>query len=161
MAEARYDHAEGMVRQTGARITRPRVEILAVLLAAERALSHHEVVARINRSLAIDRVTVYRVLDWLSGNGLAHKIAGEDRVWRYNAAEHAHSGSHAHFQCERCSGVICLDEQEKKLHIRVPPGFVPHEVALTVKGHCAACVRADRATRRPRPLLPRPRARSR
>jgi len=142
--------AENMVRETGERLTRPRVEVLAVLLAAERALSHHEVESRINASLGIDRVTVYRVLDWLSEKGLAHKIAGEDRLWRYNAAEHAHSQSHAHFQCERCGMVICLDEQEDALRVRVPRGFVSREIALTVKGFCATCMHAHGAARRQR-----------
>ena len=133
-----------MLRATGERVTRPRVTILAALLASDRALSHHEVEKRVNRALGIDRVTVYRVLDWLSAHGLAHKIAGEDRVWRYNAAEHAHR-SHAHFQCERCGSVICLDEPHPSLRVRVPRGFVSHEVALTVKGRCAACVHAESA----------------
>lgn len=142
--------AENMVRETGERLTRPRVEVLAVLLAAERALSHHEVESRINASLGIDRVTVYRVLDWLSEKGLAHKIAGEDRLWRYNAAEHAHSQSHAHFQCERCGMVICLDEQDDALRVRVPRGFISREIALTVKGFCATCMHAHGAARRRR-----------
>jgi len=128
-----------MVRETGARITRSRVEILAVLLGSERALSHHEVENRINSALGIDRVTVYRVLDWLSAQGLAHKISGEDRVSRYNAAARAHSHAHAHFQCERCGTVICLGEPERKVRVRVPRGFVSHEMSLTVKGRCASC----------------------
>jgi len=142
--------AENMVRETGERLTRPRVEVLAVLLAAERALSHHEVESRINASLGIDRVTVYRVLDWLSEKGLAHKIAVEDRLWRYNAVEHAHSQSHAHFQCERCGMVICLDEQDDALRVRVPRGFISREIALTVKGFCATCMHAHGAARRRR-----------
>ena len=141
-----------MIRETGERLTRPRVEVLAVLLAAERALSHHEVESRINASLGIDRVTVYRVLDWLSEKGLAHKIAGDDRLWRYNAAEHDHSKSrgHAHFQCDRCGTVICLDEQDNALRVRVPRGFVSREIALTVKGYCATCVHAGGTARRQR-----------
>jgi len=148
MSPATRAKAESMVRKTGARITRPRVEILGVLLAAERALSHHEVESRINRAIAIDRVTVYRVLDWLSCSGLAHRIAGEDRVARYNAAERAHAGSHAHFQCERCGTVVCLDEDDEKPRVRVPRGFVPHAIALTVKGYCATCAHAGNPDRR-------------
>ena len=135
-----------MLRATGERVTRPRVEILSVLLASERALSHHEVERHVNRGLGIDRVTVYRVLDWLSTHGLAHKIAGEDRVSRYNAAEHAHR-SHAHFHCERCGSVICLNEAQPSLRVRIPRGFVSHEIALTVKGRCADCVHGAGAPR--------------
>ena len=129
-----------MLRAAGARVTRPRVAILAALLDSDRALSHHEVEKRVDLRPGIDRVTVYRVLDWLSGLGLAHKIAGADRVSRYNAAEHVHR-SHAHFQCERCGTVICLDELQRDFRVRVPKGFVSHEIALTVKGRCAACAR--------------------
>lgn len=144
MSQHKHEQAENMLRAAGARVTRPRVVILAALLASDRALSHHEVEKRLDRGPGIDRVTVYRVLDWLSAHGLAHKIAGEDRVSRYNAAEHAHR-SHAHFQCERCGTVICLDEPQRGLRVRVPRGFVSHEIALTVKGHCAACTRREGA----------------
>lgn len=146
MPARKHPEAENMLRATGERVTTPRVEILSVLLASDRALSHHEVEKRLNRGLGIDRVTVYRVLDWLSAHGLAHKIAGEDRVSRYNAAEHAHQ-SHAHFHCERCGTVICLDEPQRGLRVRIPRGFVSHEIALTVKGRCAACVHGGSAPR--------------
>jgi Fur family ferric uptake transcriptional regulator len=128
-----------MIREAGARVTRARIEVLAVLLEAERALTHHEVERRLNRSLGVDRVTVYRVLDWLSGSGLAHKIAGDDRVSRYNAAERAHSRAHAHFHCGRCSTVVCLDDTDAPKAVPLPRGFVSHEVVLTVKGLCATC----------------------
>jgi Fur family ferric uptake transcriptional regulator len=140
MPDASKETAESMIRAIGARLTRPRVEILKVLLAAERALSHHEVEGRISRSLGVDRVTIYRVLDWLNREGLAHKISGEDRVWRYNAAEGTHSEAHAHFQCGGCGTVICLDDLRERVDFRVPRGFVSHEVVLTVKGLCATCV---------------------
>lgn len=134
------EEAEELVRHTGERTTRPRVEVLAVLLAAERALTHHEVEERIDPGLGIDRVTVYRVLDWLSARGLAHSVAGGDRLRRYNAAGSAEdTGSHAHFQCERCASVICLEEPRRTLRIRVPSGFITHDIVLTVKGLCVRC----------------------
>lgn len=135
-----HDNAEALIRETGARVTRPRIEVLSVLLAAERALTHHEVEKRVNRALAIDRVTIYRVLDWLTASALAHKIAGDDRVWRFNAAEREHGHRHAHFQCSRCGTVLCLDELGVRPSIRLPSGFRPQHVELTVKGLCAACV---------------------
>jgi len=160
MRSRKHAEAETLVRETGARTTRSRVEILAVLLAAERALSHNEVERRVNAAFGIDRVTVYRVLDWLREHGLAHRIAGEDRVTRYNAVAQTRSRSHAHFQCERCGSVICLDELDVGPSVRVPRGFVLHDIALTVKGFCAGCghrgqgrttaATRARAARRPR-----------
>ncbi len=140
-----YRQAETLIRGTGARLTQPRVEVLATLLAAEHALSHHELEQRIDRSFDIDRVTIYRVLDWLTAQGLAHRIAGDDRVRRFNAAGHAHEGAHAHFECKRCGTVLCLDEFSAAPAVRLPRGFRPQHYELTVKGLCAGCGPSRRA----------------
>ncbi len=142
MARAHVTQAEDLIRSTGARVTRPRVEVMAALLGARRALTHHEVERLLNRALGIDRVTIYRVLDWLTAEGLAHKIAGDDRVWRYNSAGHEHAREHAHFKCNRCGTVICLDDMDRKPSVRLPPGFRSTEIELTVKGFCAGCIPA-------------------
>jgi Fur family transcriptional regulator, ferric uptake regulator len=139
-----HTQAEDRVRRTGARVTRARVEVLATLLAAAHALTHHEIEERVGRVRGIDRVTIYRVLEWLTVNGLAHRIAGDDRVWRYNAEpERAHR--HAHFQCSRCKEVTCLDEFGVKPKVRLPAGFRSQEVDLTVRGVCAPCTVRRRA----------------
>jgi len=84
------------------------------------------------------------VLEWLTAHELAHKIAGEDRVWRFNAAgdEGGRSHAHAHFKCNDCGDVICLDEVRAARDIRLPSGYRSQAVELTVKGLCAECVPA-------------------
>jgi Fur family ferric uptake transcriptional regulator len=144
------DQAEPVIRATGARVTRARVRVLAALLAAGRALTHHEVEKRVKRAYGIDRVTVYRVLEWLTDYGLAHKIPGGDRVWRFSAAIEEHARQHAHFECSRCGTVICVDGLAIKPRIKLPSGFRSQQVELTVKGLCARCVPA-----RPRGLAQR------
>lgn len=141
-----HERAENLVQRTGARLTRQRVEVLAVLLAARRALTHHEVEKLVNRGAGMDRVTVYRVLEWLTSRGLAHKIAGDDRVWRFNAAGDApgRAHAHAHFKCNGCGEVICLDGVRAAHGIRLPSGYRSQEVELTVKGLCVECVPARR-----------------
>ena len=145
-----HDRAEDLVEHTGARMTRQRVEVLAVLLAARRALTHHEIEGRVNRGAGMDRVTVYRVLEWLTSHHLAHKIAGDDRIWRFNAAsdEPERSHSHAHFKCNDCGEVICLDEATAARSVPLPSGYHPQEIELTVKGLCVGC--APAAQRRSR-----------
>jgi Fur family ferric uptake transcriptional regulator len=142
MIQTFRDRAEALVRRTGARRTRQRVEVLAILLAAQRALTHHEIEKRASRGQGIDRVTVYRVLDWLTSHNLAHKIAGDDRVWRFNAAgaEPELGHDHAHFKCNDCGDVICLDQVTAASDFRLPTGYRPQEVELTVKGLCAECI---------------------
>lgn len=129
------------MRRTAARATRPRIEVLAVLLAAPRALTHHEIERRVRRVSHTNRVTIYRVLDWLVERGLAHRIAADDRVWRFNAVHEAQAQQHAHFKCNDCGEVICLEKAPPARSIPVPAGYRPQKVELTVKGLCADCRR--------------------
>lgn len=151
MRRSRVDQAERMIRDSRARVTRARVAILAALLAAKRALTHHEIEKHLNRAHGIDRVTVYRVLEWLTRRDLAHKIAGSDCVWRFSAATEEHARQHAHFECSRCGSLICLDQLGVKPHIKVPAGFHSQQIELMVKGLCDACGPARRggAARQP------------
>lgn len=122
----------------GARATRARVAVLATLLAASEALSHHDVESRLPRGIDVDRVTLYRVLEWLTDQGLAHKLAGDDRVWRFSSLGHNAASGHAHFQCSGCGRMLCLDEARVPA-IRLPSGFRRRDVEVTVKGTCDAC----------------------
>jgi len=131
--------AEEAIRRTGARMTTARVQILSMLLAEGEALTHQQVEARVNKAFGIDRVTIYRVLEWLVRNGLAHRIATGERAWRFDAVDPDHAHEHAHFQCNRCGSVICLDEVEANPRVKLPKGFRSQEVELTVKGVCADC----------------------
>jgi Fur family ferric uptake transcriptional regulator len=129
--------AQALLAERGARATRGRINVLAVLLSAHEALSHHEVERRLARAHDIDRVTLYRVLEWLTSQGLAHKVAGEDRVWRFSAAGQR-EGTHAHFQCSDCGRIVCLDQARVPV-IALPAGFARREVEVTVRGTCDVC----------------------
>jgi Fur family ferric uptake transcriptional regulator len=129
--------AQALLVDRGARATRARIHVLAVLLSAHEALSHHDVERRLVRGHDIDRVTLYRVLEWLVSQGLAHKVAGEDRVWRFSAAGQR-DGAHAHFQCSDCGRIVCLD-QARVPAITLPAGFSRRDVEVTVRGRCDAC----------------------
>lgn len=110
--------AESCLRNSDLRTTHVRTSVLATLLGASRALSHHEIQEALED---MDRVTLYRALDSLTEAGLSHKIAGDDRVYRYSAsidsaapASHAASAGHgthqhSHFKCTGCAKVFCLD----------------------------------------------------
>jgi len=152
MANDSMQLAEKLVRETGDRLTTPRVQVLAALLGAGRALTHNEIETRLGRSYGINRVTVYRVLEWLTRHGIAHKIAGEDRVWRFNVAGGGHAGEvhHAHFVCNGCGRVLCLEDVKEPPEPPLPAGFLAQDVELTIKGLCDACgEHARRRGRRP------------
>ncbi len=111
--------AESQLREASVRITTARVKVLAALLDARCAFSHHKIQETL---VDIDRVTLYRALDCLVDARLAHKIAGDDRIFRYSSgADHTENNAvssashepvqhqHSHFKCTRCTTVFCLD----------------------------------------------------
>ena len=131
------ERARSALRATGERVTPARLRVYVALLDSARALSHHELEAALGAGAPVDRVTLYRVLDWLVEQGLAHRAAGIDRVWRFSIAREAHAG-HAHFQCNQCGKVVCLGEAMTS-RVPLPRGFRSEAVELTVKGLCAEC----------------------
>ena len=146
--------ATALLLAHGVRATSARCQVLAVLRSSKRALSHLEVQTALP---GMDRVTLYRALDCLSDVGIAHKISGDDRVFRYSTGNEAATHgvvagvqhTHGHFKCTRCTRVFCLDESQQpelmdepwqaRLQSVLGAGFQSHEVELTVKGWCAEC----------------------
>ncbi|MDB5841249.1 MAG: Zinc uptake regulation protein [Herminiimonas sp.] len=158
--------AETRLREVSVRITAARVKVLAALINAPHAYSHQDMQGTF---ADMDRVTLYRALDCLTAAGLVHKIAGDDRIFRYSAGteqvESKHAAQrhrHGHFQCTRCSKVYCLEGGEAEwptgaaasgavreptlrqqlqavLHDTLGKGFSGHDIELTIKGWCADC----------------------
>ena len=134
-----YEQAEEMIRHTGDRITRGRVLVLGILLAEKKAISHNEIEEKLGDDSAINRVTLYRILEWLNKKDLAHKVISGDRKWRFRTNIYTGLHQHAHFKCSICAAVTCLSDVKAKYSSPLPPGYQSHEVELTVKGLCAEC----------------------
>ncbi len=135
-----WEKAEEMIRRTGDRATNNRIFILSILLGEQEALSHREIEERVSMKQQLDRVTLYRVLEWLNKKNLAHKITSDDRVWRFRVNTIAHSRHHAHFMCTRCTKITCLNELNVDFHPLLPIGYLYQDAEITVKGLCAECV---------------------
>lgn len=134
-----YEKAKELIRQTGDRVTHHRLRTLATLLAEQHALTHREIEERLNVKEQLDRVTLYRVLEWMSRKNLVHKIAGNDRIWRFRVNKELHSHQHAHFICTRCTKVTCLEDYKIKSAASLPLGYLFQDIELTIKGLCAEC----------------------
>ncbi len=132
--------AERMIRQCGGRVTAGRARILTILLAEQQAITHREIEQHLLGKLTLNRVTLYRVLEWLAKKQLIHKVVSDDRVWRFHTNDELHSHQHAHFKCNSCASVICLDELPNEHDWSLPIGYQFQELELTVKGLCAKCV---------------------
>ena len=122
----------------GGRVTRARLAVLAVLEEASEAMRHELIEqALVTRGVVCDRVTLYRTLDWLVLNGLAHRVHGADRAWRFAALQQVDEVPHAHFHCEGCGQVVCLQQQIPALSL--PSGYRLKRAELNLFGACPAC----------------------
>lgn len=133
--------ADAQIRAAGVKVTRGRVRVLDALLAARQPLSHGEIEALLDDGVeaALDRVTLYRILDSLVACGLALKATDTRGVFRFSAAgAHRQHAGHVHFRCTDCGGVFCL-EAAPPPPPRLPRGFRLAEVAFDVRGTCRDC----------------------
>jgi len=132
--------ARELLRTADGRVTPARLAVLELLLGTSTALSHHEIEDAIGRfGLNIDRVTLYRVLDWLVERDLAHRIAAEDRVWRFNAVDRIPTADHAHFHCTHCGQIFCLEGRKSADTFALPKGYQPERAEITIHGRCPQC----------------------
>jgi Fur family transcriptional regulator, ferric uptake regulator len=140
---SRIPDAEAAIRRTPDRLTQPRVAVLACLMSLDHAASHFDVAQALAKHHPIDRVTVYRVLEWLVEVGIAHRIAGDDRIWRFMINDPSASAQpnhqHAHFACTECGQTFCLDDVPTKLNFKLPQGFKLADVDLKFRGLCLHC----------------------
>lgn len=127
--------ARRLIAAAGGRQTRPRIAALVALLQAGRALPH----ADLHRLLPdLDRVSLYRALDWLAEHHLAHRLTDADGVRRYGPSSPASDHRHPHFQCTHCGFTTCL-EMPGKPALRVPRGFQIVSIDVLARGLCQGC----------------------
>ena len=133
-----HDQATRLLQQHGAVLTPARARVLQLLLAADAAMSHQALQQAASASgQPFDKVTLYRVLDWLVAQGLVHSVMGHDRVRRFSPMQ-AHS-THAHFECRDCGRLFCLRGTLPLAKPEIPEGFQPDHLDITVHGRCADC----------------------
>ncbi len=132
-----------LIRAAGVKVTPGRVRVFDALQTAQQPLCHGELEALLagDGATALDRVTLYRILDSLVACGLALKAVDTRGVFRYSAtgARRQHA-NHIHFRCTDCGGVFCL-KAEPPPPPKLPRGFRLGEVEFDVRGTCAGCAR--------------------
>ncbi|NMG73849.1 Fur family transcriptional regulator [Aromatoleum diolicum] len=140
-APAPHPSAANLIASCGGRVTRTRIAVLEILQHSQRSLNHDDIAAALAADgLPHDRVTLYRTLDWLVEQGLAHRIIGPDRARRFKAGGETGS-QHAHFHCDRCGHVLCLESIKTDERFELPAGYRPERAELVFHGTCPDCGR--------------------
>lgn len=139
-SETARDEARRLLAISQGRTTSVRLAALSALIESDRPLSHAEA-HRLRPDL--DRVSLYRALDWLVDNNLAHRLTDAQGVKRYGRGDAAASHGHPHFQCVGCGQTMCLD-QIVLPSLVLPDGFNVQSVDVMVRGQCRACAKGSR-----------------
>ncbi|WP_198290703.1 Fur family transcriptional regulator [Methylophilus sp. 5] len=152
--------AEQLITDAGLRPTKARMAVLTAMINSHTALSHTEILTALHGVKEIDRVTVYRVLDWLQENALIHKISTDDRAWKFqlnapkrsyktagassNPALLSNSGllgnhGHAHLHCQQCGIVLCIHELAAHIPAGIFETYQVSHIEISLKGICPDC----------------------
>lgn len=123
----------------GIKPTPNRILVLKELLKASNPVN----LADLEIALApMDKASIFRVLELFSAKEVTHVIEDGSRSLKYELCrshgDHDVSDQHAHFYCEKCGKLFCLDDVPLP-HCSLPEAFLAKSVNLTFKGICAKC----------------------
>jgi Fur family zinc uptake transcriptional regulator len=141
--------AEHKCRHSGVRLTEKRKLVLTSLLRSEKALSAYELADQCKEEFgkAIPAMSVYRILDFLQQNQLAHKLnlANKFVACCHIACDHSHEVSQF-LICEKCQrvkevNVGKITEKELRQDVEAA-GFELVSPQLEINCVCKKCIDA-------------------
>ncbi|MFV0482399.1 MAG: Fur family transcriptional regulator [Campylobacteraceae bacterium] len=80
-----------------------REKILEVLYEAKKPLSFEQIKPLLK--VEMDKATFYRNISLFEESGVINKFEADDKKWYFELI----TSAHAHFICESCHNVICMD----------------------------------------------------
>jgi len=121
------------------RNTPTKEAVLAVLSKSGKAMSQDSIEMEID--IAINRATIYRVLNRFCDDGVLHKIVAEDGIQYFalndNQAEKTIEHNHLHFRCVKCKAIECLHGE---VNFSIPNGYLVEDVNCILTGVCKDCL---------------------
>ncbi|MFO7596448.1 MAG: transcriptional repressor [Desulfocurvibacter africanus] len=132
-----------LLRTAGLSPTCNRLAVLAVLTRSAAPLTTREVLDSLDASAgaAMNRVTVYRILELLAHKGVLTRLACPDRVDRYCLGVSPLHPSHAHFYCQKCGNMRCLQPDSVRLETDQDASLGQVEAAqVLLAGTCSTCL---------------------
>ncbi|MBK1717753.1 Fur family transcriptional regulator [Thiocystis violacea] len=139
--EAVLEGADSLCRRLGVRLTPQRRRVLAILRASDRPLGAYEILeAMRDGARALAPPTVYRALDFLVEQGLAHKLESLHAFVGCTHPDHPHSSQF--LICADCGLVTELENDAIARSLKSAAsesGFEPRRPVVELIGTCAAC----------------------
>ncbi len=140
---------QARLTQAGLRRTLPTRAVIGLFLARPaQGLTHAQVLAALQaRGPAVNRVTLYRLLDRLAAIGVLERHTDGDRTWRFTLADGTDDAAVPRFECDACHQQFRLPDAaeptravvEQLQHTLARLGHQGGRIDLAVHGTCAAC----------------------
>lgn len=135
--------AESLCRRRGARLTRIRRRVLELIWAGHRPQPAYELLAQLRREKRnATPPTIYRALDFLLENRLAHKIESLNAYIGCPRPQRAHAGQF--LICDDCRQVAELDDPELQTMVEkkaARAGLKAARQTIEIRGQCPRCRR--------------------
>jgi Fur family zinc uptake transcriptional regulator len=134
--------AEALCGQRAQKLTPTRRQVLEVLLESHKPLGAYEIIDRAAKhGTRHAPITIYRALDFLIENGLAHRIESRNA---YIACVHRHDATDlvVFLICERCGEVGEAPSQAVADSLKAATraaGFSPKAPVIEITGICGNC----------------------
>lgn len=117
-----------------------RIAIIKSIQDKDRPQSESDIKTEMGENY--DRITFYRNIQTLTAAGIIHRIVVDNTTVMYGLnccdENHIHKNEHAHFYCEECHSVVCL-ENVKIPSFKLPEGFLSEDSDIIIKGKCKKC----------------------
>lgn len=140
------DMAAALCSRRGARLTEIRRRVLEMIWDAGQPITAYELLSRLSQERGHTAPpTVYRALDFLSAQGLIHRLESLNAFVGCTAADHAHDA--LFLICTGCGQVS--EQAEAGLdtlleRIARDRGFAVEQRTVELRGRCADCRKATR-----------------
>lgn len=121
------------------RNTPTKQKVWDVISKAPYALCHEDIIRLTNNQ--IDKVTIYRIIQSFTEDGLIHKIVDISGKAYYalcaeGCCSEKHEDNHMHFKCVKCEQIICM---EQNFVPTLPKQYDYLNVNCLVEGVCPEC----------------------
>lgn len=118
---------EKLFKNSGIKLTGAREAMIDILSNAKAPMSYE--LMRRQLKIDMDKATFYRNISLFEEANMIRKFESDDKKWYFELSKEAH----AHFICESCHNVICVD-------FKINPNIEQHSVKnVILKGVCKTC----------------------
>jgi Fur family ferric uptake transcriptional regulator len=133
-----------ILKMAGVEATVNRVSVLETIGNNNCPLTAMDIFNVVERTLTINKVTVYRILDLLVGKNILERLSSGNRSTYFGMAPNENHISHPHFYCTTCGRMDCLNSASIAIDteqlLKTFPGRIEN-IAVRVDGICKNCLK--------------------